>query len=215
MPGGKNPAAAVPRYKERPSQIRFLTLGQIDEQLAALTDTPQLQTMVAMYIYAGLRREEALWLTHNDIDLRAGHNGMIRVQAKEVRGEYWQPKTGVNRAVPISLALRGYLEQYAPRPSIGGWYFPSPKGHRYDPDNFSKELRLAQKIAGLKWTCLDFRHTFGNLLAMKGESLYKISALLGNSPEICRRHYASLVPEALADTVEFTALPPRLQVRRG
>lgn len=32
--------------------------------------------------------------------------------------------------------------------------------------------------------------------AMKGESLYKISALMGNSPEICRRHYAALVPEA-------------------
>jgi hypothetical protein len=39
--------------------------------------------------------------------------------------------------------------------------------------------------------------------AMKGESLYKISALMGNSPEICRRHYAALVPEAMADTVEF------------
>lgn len=38
---------------------------------------------------------------------------------------------------------------------------------------------------------------------MKGESLYKISTLLGNSPEICRRHYAALIPEALTDTVEF------------
>ena len=47
-------------------------------------------------------------------------------------------------------------------------------------------------------------------LAMKGESLYKISALTANSPEICRRHYAALVPEAMADTVEFRpcVLPP-------
>jgi hypothetical protein len=38
---------------------------------------------------------------------------------------------------------------------------------------------------------------------MKGESLYKVSALIANSPGICRRHYAALVPEALADTVEL------------
>jgi len=44
---------------------------------------------------------------------------------------------------------------------------------------------------------LDFRHTFGSPLAMAGISLYKISALMGNSQEICRKHYAALIPEAL------------------
>ena len=38
---------------------------------------------------------------------------------------------------------------------------------------------------------------------MKGESLYKISALMGNSPEICQRHYAALIPETMVDSVEF------------
>ena len=85
-----------------------------------------------------------------------------------------------------------------------GQRLPRPKGKHYDPDNFSSDLREANKKAGLEWTCLDFRHTFGSHLAMKGESLYKISALMGNSPEICRRHYAALIPEAMADSVEFT-----------
>jgi hypothetical protein len=31
---------------------------------------------------------------------------------------------------------------------------------------------------------------------------------MGNSPEICRRHYAALVPEAQAVTVEF---PPHIR----
>ncbi len=38
---------------------------------------------------------------------------------------------------------------------------------------------------------------------MAGVSLYKISTLMGNSPEICRRHYAALIPETMADSVEF------------
>jgi hypothetical protein len=37
---------------------------------------------------------------------------MIRVRAKTVDGESWQPKTKVNRAVPISSTLRGYLDRY-------------------------------------------------------------------------------------------------------
>lgn len=65
-------------------------------------------------------------------------------------------------------------------------------------------IRSSICIANLgQFSCLDYRHTFGSQLAMKGESLYKISALMGNSPEICRRHYAALLPESLVECVEF------------
>ncbi|MDB5325411.1 MAG: integrase [Phycisphaerales bacterium] len=204
MPGDKNPVTKVGRYKEHAPEIQFLTLKQIDEQLKALQDNVQLQTMVAMLIYAGLRREELLWLTHDDIDLKTGTYGMIRVRAKTIDGRYWQPKTARNRAVPISSTLRTYLNRYPRRIVPGGWLFPSPVGTWWDCDNFSHDLADANGKAGLRWTCLQFRHSFGSHLAMKGESLYKISTLMGNSPEICRRHYAALLPEALGDSVEFS-----------
>ena len=203
MPAGNNPAAGISRYQERAPEIRFLTLPQIDAQLAALADEAQLQAMVAVLIYAGLRREELLWLTHDDIDLKTGTHGMLRIRAKTIGEESWQPKTKVNRAVPISSTLRGYLNAYRPRIVPGGWYFPSPEGKHWDADNFSQDLRAANSRAALPWACLDYRHTFGSQLAMKGESLYKIAKLMGNSPEICRRHYAALVPESLGDSVEF------------
>jgi len=50
---------------------------------------------------------------------------------------------------------------------------------------------------------MDFRHTFRAQLAMNGESVYKISVLMGNSPEICRRYYAVLILEAMSNRVEF------------
>ena len=159
--------------------------------------------MVAVLIYAGLRREELLWLTRDDVNLRSGATGLLRIQAKTISGESWQPKTKVNRAVPISRTLRTYLGNYPPRDSEGGWYFPAPDGGRWDADNFSADLRQANKDAGLQWGCLDYRHTFGSQLAQKGVSLYKIATLMGNSPEICRRHYAALVPEAMGGEVEF------------
>jgi len=46
---------------------------------------------------------------------------------------------------------------------------------------------------------------------MKGESLYKIATLMGNSPEICRRHYAALLPTEMGTTVEFLEQPTRVQ----
>lgn len=214
MPGDRNPAAKVERRRQPASEIRFLTLEQIQVQLDVLEHESLLQTMVAVYIYAGLRREEALWLTLDDIDLAAGDYGMIRIRAKTVNKQRWEPKTKVNRAVPVSRALRAYLDRYTPRIVPGRWYFPSPKRKRWDPDNFSHRLSAANKKAKLPWSCLDYRHTFGSHLAMNGVSLYKISALMGNSPEICRRHYAALLPESLVDSVEFVghdvrAEPPR------
>lgn len=225
MPGQVNPVKGTQRYRERAPQIRFLSLAQIDEQLHALRFKPQLQTMVAVLIYAGLRREELLWLTLDDIDLtrRHGGHGLIRIRAKTIDGRSWQPKTAVNRAVPISQALRRHLDSYTPPATSSppqsvwntsggggrGWFFPSPGSRKntgggwWDPDNFSADLRDANREAGLRWSCLDFRHTFGSQLAQRGVSLFKIATLLGNSPEICRRHYASLVPEAMHGEVDF------------
>jgi integrase len=208
MPSDKNPAATVLRYKELAPEIRFLTLKQIDGQLEALAENVQMQAMAAMLIYAGLRREEILWLTHDDLDLSVKPFGVIRVRAKTVDGESWEPKTKKNRAVPVSSRLRFYLDKWQLKSERGHgpWLFPSPEGKRWDPDNFSADLRAANENAKLTWGCLDFRHTFGSQLAMKGESLYKISQLMGNSPEICRRHYAALLPESLVDSVEFAVV---------
>jgi len=40
-----------------------------------------------MLIYAGLRREELLWLTIDDVDYDTGTYGMIRVRAQST-GQY-------------------------------------------------------------------------------------------------------------------------------
>ncbi len=225
-----NPVAAIDRAPEQSPEIRYLERGDIDDQLKAIQElirsredelgklppkdvaspkagriradirkSKQTLAVVAVYIYAGLRREEALWLTPKDVDLR---KRMLIVRAKTVDGEYWQPKTRRNRAVPISTSLLARLRDYSP--SEGStWYFPSPEGKRWHPDNWSHYLAEINKEAGLLWTCLDFRHTFGSHLAQKGVSLYQIATLMGNSPDICRKHYAQLVPERMRDTVEF------------
>ena len=199
FPEGLNPVSAVDRFRERTPEIRFLTVDQIGAQFTVLKPYPTLHAMVAVLIYAGVRREEMIWLTHDDVDLDAR---LIRVRAKTLGGEFWEPKTKRNRAVPISASLMAILAEYRPN-RRAPWYFTSPRGCRWDPDNFSAALRRINQLADLPWSCLDFRHTFGSQLAQRGVSLFKISELMGNSPQICRLHYAALVPEQMADVVEF------------
>ena len=199
LPALKNPVADVPRRHVDPPTIRFLTIPQVREQLKALSQRPQLQVMVAVLIYAGLRREELLWLTHNDVDL---DRRVVHVRAKSVNGRYWKPKTSRSRKVPISQALMRYLHVYA-LPSNGPWFFPSPLGCRWDADNFGHALSDENARHGLRWNCLAYRHTFGTQLAMAGRDERTIAELMGNSPTIVRRHYAAWLPEAHPEAVEF------------
>ena len=45
------------------------------------------------------------------------------------------------------------------------------------------------------------------------QSLYKMSELMGNSPEICRPHYAALIPDQMRNTVEFDGREPTPALR--
>lgn len=195
----RNPVEGVERFPEQKRVITWMNHQEIDEQIEALEDYPQFRAMVAVCIFAGPRREAVTWLTNEDVDMK---NRVLHIRAKEIDGEYWEPKTGLNRSIPISDRLYEILSEYQP-PVVSTWYFPSPKGSRWGPDNFSAKLRDVNQAANLKWSCADYRHTFGSHLAMKGVSLYKISALMGNSPEICRRHYAALLPQEMREEVEF------------
>jgi len=91
--------------------ITWLNGEQIAEQLHILEGDPTLRAIVATLIYAGLRREEALWLTTDDVDLE---QRLIQVRAKNIGGAFWQPKTKRNRAVPISSTLHELLAEYSP-----------------------------------------------------------------------------------------------------
>jgi integrase len=111
-------------------------------------------------------REELCWVQLDVVDFSAGVQGMIRVIAKTVQGKSWEPKTKVNRFVPISSKLKIYLEKCPIQGVEGKWYFSTPNGKRWDPDNLSRYLRKTNEELGREWFCLDFRHTFGSQLAM-------------------------------------------------
>jgi integrase len=124
VPHNVNPVAKVERYRVPAPQIEFLTAEDIDQQLRVVASDLHLGTMVATLIFAGLRRAELLWLRCTDIDFGAGTHGQIRVQAKSVGGEFWQPKTKMNRVIPISATLKRFLVDHGGTDKSNAWLFP-------------------------------------------------------------------------------------------
>jgi integrase len=189
-----NPTAAVPRPRVPDRIIRYLTHDEIDTCMAAVKGDV-LEPMVAVCIFAGLRRLEAVYLRWEDMEL-SGARPALTIRRKEG----WTPKTGRPRRVPISSRL---LTSMLRLPKRSDWLLPSPRGLRWCEDNATHRLQVLMEKAKLKWTFADFRRTFASHLAMNGVSAFKIARLMGTSVAMIERHYAHLMPEDLHREVEF------------
>ncbi|MFZ4780207.1 MAG: tyrosine-type recombinase/integrase, partial [Terrimicrobiaceae bacterium] len=192
-----NPVAALPSYLKRKHEIVFLNEAQIEQQYAALKGMPTLEAAARIMIELGLRRSEALWLTKDSF---APDFSMVSIVTRydsenDVTSSY---KTeGSRRAVPLSDALREFLPGYLAKLS-GNWVLPSPKGKRWDADNFSTALSRANKKAALKWTCGHYRHTYATRKAFLARwSSIRIARVMGTSVAMIDKHYAGhLHPDA-------------------
>ncbi len=146
------------------------------------------EVAVWIAIYAGLRRSELARLRKNDIDLE---NRWITVKAG---------KTGKMRMVPISPALKKKLAATSLEHRIIH-HWPANSYSNTAESDLDKLVRLLPKELEPKIRWNVFRHTFASLLAQTGQmSIDQIAALMGNSPEVCRRHYAHLLPESADQT---------------
>lgn len=200
-----NPVADVRPRRIPDRTIEFLEIGDIDPWLAALSGKPSLRCAVATLIYAGLRRSELLWLRLDDVDL-ANHG--LHIRAKTIDGQSFRPKTGRGRWVPIADRLWAIIGPYI-RCHGGGWLFPSQSGSRYSPDAFTRAIARIRKEHGLRGAPWLFRHTIGTHMLERGASVEKVAAILGNSPQMVRRHYAAIIPMRFADEVNFDPRPIR------
>lgn len=156
------------------------------EEIALIRKTPhRFQAAAMVMLYAGLRRGEALALTEDDIDLKAG---VIRV-SKAIRYESNQaildtPKTAAGiREVPILSDLRPILRH------VKGLLAPSAAGTHMSDTAFTRAwesyLLALSAAAGheVKIRCHDFRHTYCTMLCDAGVPLRQAMEWLGHADE--------------------------------
>jgi site-specific recombinase XerD len=189
----KSPAAAVKKFKEPKRQARFFS----KEEVAKILKTADgcLKSMLDILVNTGLRREELLHLTWEDIDL--GRRLLI-VQAKDG----WRPKDYEVRHIPLNdAALAAFKALRRGAESQQSFIFTDGNGGSYSADHLTHQFKALLKQLKISGHLHALRHTFASHLVMKGADLYTVAKLLGHANIKTTEIYAHLAPDFLKSAV--------------
>ncbi len=207
----ENAARLVDAPRLQAKEIVFVPPELINKVLKTVAEDPLVEGAVATALFAGLRRGEIQWLQPQDVDL---DRRVLKVRAKAVGAERWEPKTHKNREVPINSRLWGYLKRQTEQAPASTWLFPAEKGGRWNGNKLGPRVReLIRKIVPKQapegfagYGFREFRHTYATILAAQGVPLGRIAEYMGNSVLVIERYYRGFLPSQHRDEVEFRLL---------
>ena len=170
-----DPQKGIKMPKPRPTKQPCWTWDEVQTILAA--SPAALQPALTLLAETGMRFGELAWLTWDDVDLAAT---VLRIRPKPG----WKPKTGDERAVPISDKLRALLESL---PRTWKWVVTMPPSRTHpDPGRQWSERRLLTGIQrvlgelGLIGKLHTFRHSFISHALLQGTAVAVVRAWVGH-----------------------------------
>lgn len=194
---GSNPAKKADPPKQKNIEAKYLEEDDARKLLKLLGDQPiQFKTMMALYLFSGLRRGELLGLWWDDIDFE---REIIKIK----RNVVYAPKIGVYEDTPKtessvrtvklpSLAFE-YLKEYKIWQMEQKFFasdlwqeslkiFTSEYGNYLFPDTITNRFKKFIRSSDIPYvTVHSLRHTYANILIYTGTELKTISNRLGHS----------------------------------
>jgi integrase len=181
----QNPFKGIKQLKIKNSNFpKFLGKEEVRALLDSIPEC-DFKNLVNFYLYTGCRREEALNLRWEDIDMGEG-KVIFRVT-----------KSGLSRRVPFNGELSRILASMVKTGEKPFEFKGSFVTHK-----FKKYLRASGIDLNGSLRLHSLRHTYASHLAMAGVDLLTISKLLGHSSVKVTEMYAHLVPDHLKASVE-------------
>lgn len=184
-----NPVSEVKFDRENNSRDRWLTVEEENRLLSYLAD--RYKDIVKLVLNSGLRQDEVLSLTHQQVDM---FRKVIVVKGKGNK----------TRTIPLNKTALNILKgRIKTRHIKSDLIFPSANGTKIQKSKLLKAFKKAVKQAGIvDFTFHDLRHTFATRLAQAGIDLYAISKLLGHKDISTTQRYAHHCPESLRHSVD-------------
>ena len=208
---------------ERPVQGQrdfvWIDEEQVEALLAAAREDeehPQLEPILAVAAYAGLRAGEVLGLQWADVNF-AARRIAVRRSFSSGAGDT-STKSRKVRHVPLLGKLRPILERWTELCPSEVWLFPTATGEARKPSDrhLQEFLHVVLERAGIDentvrggrtesrrrvvqrrpFTFHDLRHSFASNWMRAGEDLFTLSKVLGHSSITTTERYAHLAPEA-------------------
>lgn len=225
----ENPLALIKRVaEERSSEIIYCTPEEREELIVLARETGWMEWLaVPVAFFTGIRREEIANLkwahirfvegtilvaktktkTSRTLPLNTQMEALLSQVPEPRRKGYVVPvEKKVERLSRFDSLLARIRTMKRERLVRESGLEPVPPSKSKEYREYRRQLRkLMKEESGgfaahrerIGWN--PFRHTFGSLLAQAGVSLDKISAWMGNTPEVCRRHYAQFIPRDRRD----------------
>jgi integrase len=184
-----NPAERIakPILDDRPPGILSATEASKLLLKAAEHDS-ELLPLVAVQLFAGLRRSEVCALDWSEVEISEKH--------LEVKGV--KSKTRQRRLVTLQPPLVEFLKD---RRSGSGHLWPLSVDHYGD-----RLSQVAQKAEIQPWPHNALRHSFGSYFYALTKNENIVASEMGNSPQMVFRHYRAVVKPA--DCAAFWAIRP-------
>ena len=173
-----NPVAVLEKIKTKSGEIGILTPKEAARLL--IHSSPCIQAVVAIGLFAGLRRSEITKMTWEDIHFE---KGFLEVKAKN-------SKSAARRLVEIRPCLRAWLE---PLRQTHGKLMPTEMIYR-------RRLNDASKAAGImNWPNNALRHSFASYHLAAFQDASALALEMGHSTtRMIFQHYRALVTPAEA-----------------
>ena len=128
----------------------------------------------AMFIFAGLRKQELLNLKFTDVDI---DNLTIFIR---------QGKGNKDRIVPISYTLAQSLKKYKDerkrlKKTCPEFFTSLNRDNGYSPGGLKSLVKQMIEASGLKFSVHKLRHTFATLMLEGGCDIFSLSKMMGHS----------------------------------
>jgi integrase len=164
----------------------------------AAEKAPEIIPLLAFLANTGCRKGEATVCEWSWVDLK---RRMLSIPATE----FWQPKNGRAREVPISSVLAEVLKGQRGKHPV--YVFPNSLGARYA--RFPYELFwYARKAAGISGSVHTLRHTYASHFLLNVPDLPLLGRILGHSSQRMTEIYTHLLPDHLDRAREAVSLAP-------
>lgn len=202
----------IPKQKwaKLPARGKPRTKAWTDGEVQALFEAcqaryPELVPMFVFLVNTGCRKGEAIVAERSWMDWEAM---MLRIPSNE----FWQPKNGLPREVPIADVLRAVVgpSTAALHAGTSRYLFPSRTGDRYAefPKDIFWEIR---DLAGVTGSPHTFRHTFASHFLRGRPDLFLLAQLMGHSHARVTELYSHMLPDHLARARNVVNVGPKLK----
>jgi site-specific recombinase XerD len=201
-----DPLKGLKFKKPKPAEQPCWTRPQVLQILEA--SPAEIQPLLTLLADTGMRIGEAAWLTWEDVQI-ATENSVIRIRSKDG----WKPKTGDERAVPISPMLVSVLTGL---PRRCRWVVTMPPskyqpatGRQWTERRALQALKRVLERLGLPGKLHTFRHSFISHALLKNVPEAVVRQWVGHVDDEVIRHYTHVHGDASQSEMQKLAAADR------